>query len=62
MRLRLSLASLLMLLLVALLTVTADWQLADLHVWSLGEAVGHSAQLRSRAVLEYLLVCCRWCC
>ena len=43
MRLRFSLASLLMVLLVALLTVLADWPHADLHVWSLREAVGHSA-------------------
>ena len=32
-----------MVLLVALLTVLADWPQADLHVWSLREAVGHSA-------------------
>ena len=43
MRLRFSLASLLMVLLVALLTVLADWPHADLHVCSLREAVGHSA-------------------
>ena len=62
MRLRFSLASRLMLLPVALLPVTADWPHAELHVMSLGEAVEHSAQLRSRAVLQYSLVCCRWCC
>ena len=57
MRLRFSLASRLMLLPVALLPVIADWPHAELHVRSLGEAVEHSAQLRSRAVLQYLLVC-----
>ena len=62
MRLRFSLASLLMLLLVALLTVIADWPHADLHVWSLREAVGHSAPAAEPTVLQYLLVCCRWCC
>ena len=41
--LRFSLASLQMLLLVALLTVIAVWKLADLHVWSNAEPEGHSA-------------------
>ena len=54
MRLRFSLASRLMLLPVALLPVTADWPHAELHVMSLGEAVGHSTQLRSQ-------LCCNTC-
>ena len=41
--LRFSLASLLLLLLVASQTVIADWQHADLHVRSIGQAVGRSA-------------------
>ena len=52
--LRFSLASLLMLLLVALLTDIADWQHADLHVWSLGEAVGHSVPAAEPTVQHIL--------
>ena len=54
MRLRFSLASRLMLLPVALLPVMTG---RTLCVWSLGEAVKHSAQLRNRAVLHDT----RWC-
>ena len=54
-QLRFSLASLLMLLLVALLTVIADWQHAGLHVCSIGEAAWDiRRQLRSP-------LCCNTC-
>ena len=53
-QLRFSRASLLMLLLVALLTDIADWQHADLHVWSLGEAVGHSVPAAEPTVQHIL--------